>query len=624
MRVYTLQHICKDEMGFDASCVAKNIEEANGFIRTRMDQGGQVLFVVEGCECRVSTLRRMVEVQRSFDRYAVVCPRLIPAGVSFEEAFDQASKLPNASIVAAPHRVAIMVRTKDFSSFGPLDESLPSIDAALAEYALRLNCFGYSSVVANKALLVAGLSAPEILGLTRIDTVRHAFGDRYPDFKDERILRENAWLDRFFPFVLTEGGRKPRILFEFSDMMPWYCGTSEYQLALLEYFWSRFSDRYEFYVRCNEEAVRFHALRERFGNVCLLDEEIPLCDIGLVAAQPLTIDQQLFLNDHCARIVFTMLDCILLRSSYLAEGDPARADIVRSGLRFSDGIISISDFSRDDYLEFFQSDADIALVPQKTIYISSDSDVSDIDEEERKNLPFDEYVLVPGNHLKHKALAEVLAAVADTDRNYVFMGLDQRLYEEGLEKAEDGSVPPLPSNVRCITGGGLSESFLSCLYENASCVVFPSQYEGFGLPITIAWKHGKKVIAYDNNLNNELYRHFDDMQENISFFQTFDQVPRLVEECLAGEAFQGKFTTTWEPAIVEVSGFVDQVLACPVDWARMDRRQWHFRLIDEAKKAGAHEIGFKRLIDDRYLKGHPVRSRVLHGVAGAARRVLRR
>jgi glycosyltransferase involved in cell wall biosynthesis len=50
-----------------------------------------------------------------------------------------------------------------------------------------------------------------------------------------------------------------------------------------------------------------------------------------------------------------------------------------------------------------------------------------------------------------------------------------------------------------VRSGFISDSELGWLYENASAFVFPSRYEGFGLPILEAMQAGCPVVAYDNS-----------------------------------------------------------------------------------------------------------------------------
>jgi len=50
------------------------------------------------------------------------------------------------------------------------------------------------------------------------------------------------------------------------------------------------------------------------------------------------------------------------------------------------------------------------------------------------------------------------------------------------------------------------DSYLSALYQQARCLVYPSRYEGFGLPIVEAMKLGCPVVAADTPVSREVTR----------------------------------------------------------------------------------------------------------------------
>jgi glycosyltransferase involved in cell wall biosynthesis len=102
------------------------------------------------------------------------------------------------------------------------------------------------------------------------------------------------------------------------------------------------------------------------------------------------------------------------------------------------------------------------------------------------------YVLVVGTLAAHKNLA-ALDVLAD------------RLAARGMVLAVTGAFgaaafqanggQKLPAAARYL--GRVSDAGLKALYANAACFVFPSRYEGFGLPAVEAMECGCAVVASD-------------------------------------------------------------------------------------------------------------------------------
>jgi glycosyltransferase involved in cell wall biosynthesis len=98
------------------------------------------------------------------------------------------------------------------------------------------------------------------------------------------------------------------------------------------------------------------------------------------------------------------------------------------------------------------------------------------------------YVLAVGNRTPNKNFAGVIRAaqlIADLNVSVVVAGgSNSRVFAEG---------PAMPDNV--ILAGRVRDAELRALYENARCFVYPSFYEGFGLPPLEAMHCGCPVIV---------------------------------------------------------------------------------------------------------------------------------
>ncbi len=102
--------------------------------------------------------------------------------------------------------------------------------------------------------------------------------------------------------------------------------------------------------------------------------------------------------------------------------------------------------------------------------------------------PREHFLVYPARPWKHKNHARLLQAFVDLRRE--IPGLRLVLTGDGLDVLQN-----LPDGVECL--GSVSHEELAALYRRAACLVFPSLYEGFGLPVLEAMASGCPVAASD-------------------------------------------------------------------------------------------------------------------------------
>jgi len=165
--------------------------------------------------------------------------------------------------------------------------------------------------------------------------------------------------------------------------------------------------------------------------------------------------------------------------------------IVRPAVRKAQKILTVSQFSRNEIINF------LGVSPEKMIvtYNGIDSAFKVIDKHDaledvrrRYRLPA-EFVLYVGNRKPHKNVEQLMAAFSRvrTDYSLVLTGeADRQL--GGL--AEDMGLTG-----RVVFAGDVAEDDLPVLYNLAGLFVFPSLYEGFGLPPLEAMACGTPVVT---------------------------------------------------------------------------------------------------------------------------------
>jgi glycosyltransferase involved in cell wall biosynthesis len=143
----------------------------------------------------------------------------------------------------------------------------------------------------------------------------------------------------------------------------------------------------------------------------------------------------------------------------------------------AEAVIVTSEFVRDRAVELVGLDRDrVHVIP-----LGIDHDVFQPGDDERE--PFILYPARPWLHKNHARLFEAFAALRATRPQLRLV-----LTGGGLERLE-----PLPEGVENL--GVVPSEELASLYRRAACLVYPSLYEGFGLPPLEAMASGCLVAA---------------------------------------------------------------------------------------------------------------------------------
>lgn len=155
-------------------------------------------------------------------------------------------------------------------------------------------------------------------------------------------------------------------------------------------------------------------------------------------------------------------------------------------------VLTVSSFSKRRISHHLKIDESrIAVIPPGADHL--DRVVSDPGIIGRLNVEEDSYCVIVGSLDPRKNLQRVLDAIAKLEhlRDVKFVivgGRNQRVFSgEGVSEK--------PQSKQVIWAGFVTDGELKALYEHAGCLVFPSLYEGFGLPPLEAMYCGCPVIA---------------------------------------------------------------------------------------------------------------------------------
>lgn len=189
------------------------------------------------------------------------------------------------------------------------------------------------------------------------------------------------------------------------------------------------------------------------------------------------------------RYVISQLDAIGSRCDYIYES--GMRFVQRMGMEAADGVVFISDYGLRDALEFF--DLQDAEKPLRAILLGMEKPPPDVGEGPSGRRS---WLAVGSWRYDHKMLRPVLDAVRKLS---AAGGLDVDFHF----LADLSGEASLPACVRYHTHDQTPVE-LDRLFASVDGFIFPSVYEGFGLPIAHAFRFGKPVLAADSEVNREI------------------------------------------------------------------------------------------------------------------------
>jgi len=593
-------HANKSNLGFVKTC-NKAVYEID-------KTDNEILLLNSDTVITADFLEELIEVLYLNEKHGIACPRSNNASVLTipfnyqgdrslvtEKSYDCYKKikelLPKYSVIPTAVGFCMLVRRSLISNYGLFDEVYsPGYDEE-NDFSMRINRYGYSVVVSNYAYVfhweTKSFSQEQKIRLNKQN--EGMLLKRYPYYREvvsKYIDYQMNPIEYFAEFIDDSFYEKKKILFSLLDLQAVCNGTSEYALNLLKEFVKNFSHKYDIDILTNPQADEYHKLSKTYPNIYYQSSITKHYHLAVLPSQFFDLNHLLLLNRLSLKIIFSMLDIIAVRCNYLSSQSPFLENLFALSLMYTDGVISISEYTKKDTLSYF----DQVLVGEygskmKVIHLGSDKTMFD-PKNRKSGIPFKKYILIVGNqHFDHKSVKEAVEELKKTEYNFCVLGSDDYI--------QNDKYIGYPS-------GKLSDEFVEELYYRSESAVFPSTYEGFGLPILKALKYNKKIVLLDNEVNREISKIYP--ANSFIFYKQNKDIGDAIRNSASVKAQKADVSRTWEDVAIETEAFIGEILSKGTDTERLHKRWSSLMTLEQKIK----DTGIKDLMVSKSRKIYKV------------------
>ncbi len=296
-----------------------------------------------------------------------------------------------------------------------------------------------------------------------------------PEYRAEDLLE----------YVEPRGGDL-RFAFDFSIFGPYFNGTFESGIRLLEAAVRCWPNHCRVAVYMDVAAWKFHRLDELKG-VERLDIHDGRAKVSAIVrvGQPFDMHSVTRLVERAPVIGIFMLDTISYDCGYLSL--TFDHNVWRYVFEQVDVLFTNSRYTLEQIGRRFR------IGPRVLRRVSRHSlDVSEYASPVARASGIQLHIFVIGNHFSHKFVRQTVDAVAKAYPNRTIVAVGY------------GDTAPTHQNVKCFESGNLSNEVFEQFYADAEVVIFPSHYEGFGFPILHALARERPIFVRDMALYREL------------------------------------------------------------------------------------------------------------------------
>jgi glycosyltransferase involved in cell wall biosynthesis len=515
--------------GARATLLASAREGLSAAIAGAAAHGQHLLIVAGGARPAFADVQKLIGVLDADPMIGFVLPRLAtaegvlpllpPDGVNAIAAYDRGilAHLPELQLAPEVVGPCVIVRAQVLANTPNFPAHFDTMRGALHAMMTWGRRVGYRTAIANHALVPVDARAggfPELSSRER-ETLIGFFPDAAVAEARFRALschRKEALLGAALSPVATQ---RNRLLLDCSGLRPFHNGTSECALAMLDGL-AQVRPPWQIDILASEEAAAFHRMEQRYPMFNVGSDHAGPYTSAVRLSQPWTMQDIACLHDRALHIHFFIFDTISWDTIYSTLHEVEQA--------WAFAALHADGFYYDSHFTMQRFNFRFPVAPHARQVVT------------HLSFRFDEYrtspdaadragrhVLIVGNEHDHKAIDQALALLPGAFPAQQFVAI--------------GSRKVTHPNVRSIKSGLMSDAEIDRLFADARMIVYPSFYEGFGLPIIKGLSYGLDVVARRSALLDEVAANCAPGGRIVPFDGPASLIA-VVGRCLAGEAVE--------------------------------------------------------------------------------------
>ena len=501
---------------------------------------------------RVANLDPMIGFVSPRSNNATICSfppqaefQRLPPEQSYAVFRELSGYLPEYHYVPVVVGFCMLVKFQILDEFGLLDEQYGRGYNEENDLVMRANRCGYRAALANRAFVYhigeasfTDSDSPKAEQEKRNTEILHQRYPEYPRSISKYFHGVHFQAEKMMSALLPDSEGRRDLVFDFSSLGTYHNGTFAAAKCILEAALDQWQKHFHIYVMVSEDAKRFHKLDRLKGLFLIPPDTTRTFAMAFRFGQPFHYEQLARMSQAGVLNVYMMLDTIAMDCLYLDH--LSLETLWGTVFNYADGVLYNSRFVQEQFERRFRARPGL-----KEMAAYHSLDLRDYRDPKDGDVSGGAYILVIGNAFAHKYVAATIDALTQAFPREKIVALGPK---------EDSR-----HNVTAYASGHLTDAEMHNLMRGAKLVVFPSHYEGFGIPVIESLAYSKPVLARSIPVIRELREQLAAKENLILYGSTKDLVARLKEgfpKWRVATESNGSSPVSWASGTAEIGDFL--------------------------------------------------------------------